>query len=222
MKNVASFLFISFLCLSILHAQQEKDSIIQNTDSYFTFSPAALAHFAPRWRVGYIQHLKSNLKFGVSAGYGHKTINLNFSNRERVNYELWEVRPEIYFIVNAAAKTFKYFSFEYFYINHENTFVNNRYENKDGQTFEYAQADYIRIKHGLHLNYGFFLNVGKHLGFNFSVGIGFRFLNKDYLKKINSRPVRGFFFEGIADPYFKEVSNFKFHPSLALKIYLRQ
>ncbi|MFS4494218.1 hypothetical protein [Maribacter sp. 2308TA10-17] len=205
-----------------MRSQDDSINSSENKNSYFLFNPPAfLDPYAPRWQAGYIQHINSHLKLGSYFGYGGKNINFNFSEKQRTAYRLWEIRPEVFLILNPKVRTVKYLSIEFFYIDQFNTFSDEGYESSTGTDYTYAQADFNRQKYGLHLKYGLFLNTGKHFGLNFSGGFGFRVLNQEYNNIINQVRKERALFAGIGDPYYKEVFDTRFHPALSFKLYYR-
>ncbi|QCX02217.1 hypothetical protein FGM00_19620 [Aggregatimonas sangjinii] len=190
-----------------------------NTNSYISINPLPLADpFTPRLRVGYVQHIKNRIKVGVDIGYGNDVHKRNQEAGE--SYRLWELRPEVYYVLKPEAKTIKYISAEFFYINQENRFVNGDYEREDGVDIDYDSADYERQKYGMHLKFGLFLDIGKRLGFNFYGGVGFRFRNNEYTNVVN--PQEGNVIrEWYVGSEVEEGSDFRLNPSLGFKFYYK-
>ncbi|MDB2607012.1 hypothetical protein N9Y48_04475 [Zobellia sp.] len=219
----AFFLTIStcllFLYNSFSQTPDEKDS--PHTDSYITISPLSfLDYYVPRLRVGYIQHLGGPWKMGVDLGLGAGTG--LFSQIESEDELLFEVRPELYYGLGKGSKTSKYISVELFYIDDSKTILNDGYERRDGVDILYDKADFQRQKYGMHVKFGLFLNLGRHFGFNFYGGIGFRFKNISFENMVNPREGieedLGHFFGTIYDT---DKNDFRPNPSLGFKFYYR-
>lgn len=222
MKNYLLVITLFLATVSNLYSQQSGSNDQVNTSSYITFSPFSILDIhAPRLRTGYTQHLADHWKIGLDLGIG-SGLGFFSEHRESENNLLWEVRPEVYYILKPEAKTIKYLSAEFFYIQQTSTLLNNTYEREDGMNLQYDQADYERQKYGLHLKFGLFLNAGRHWGFNFYGGVGFRLktteftnvLNASEDTSINSR-------HGYATIYDTESSDFRPNPSLGVKVYYR-
>lgn len=206
-----------------LHAQKNENKISQNKDSYITASIWPIADpFAPRLRFGYTQHLSPHWKAGLDAGVGAKGISFVSEVNIGIDYSLWEVRPEVHYIFNPQAKTLKYVSAELFYINQDHVFVNGDYTSEDNVDFIFDQADFSRLKYGMHFKFGLFLNVGKHFGFNFFGGLGFRVADKQYSNVINPQPDADFVGDSpFVAPYDNEGRTFGINAALGIKFYYR-
>jgi len=218
--KLVPFLFLFSICL---HAQKNENNISQNNDSYITASIWPIADpFAPRLRFGYTQHLSPHWKAGLDVGYGTQGLSLTTETNIGVEYSLWEVRPEVHYIFNPQAKTLKYVSAELFYINQDHVFVNGDYTSEDNVDFFFDQADFSRLKYGMHFKFGLFLNVGKHFGFNFFGGLGFRVADKQYSNVINPQPDADFVEDSpFVAPYDNEGSSFGINAALGIKFYYR-
>lgn len=220
MKNHIIVFTLFIVIISNGYGQKDVDSNQANTNSYLTFSPLSTLDFhAPRMRFGYVPHLADHWKLGLDLGLG-SGLGLLSNQRESKNDFLWEVRPELYFILKPEARVIKYLSAEFFYIGQSSTLLNDSYEREDGMNLQYDQADYERQKYGMHLKFGLFLNAGRHWGFNFYGGIGFRLKTTSFRNVINARenttPDRGHGYETIYDA---ESSDFRPNPALGVKIY---
>lgn len=213
---------IFFVGLSAFSQNQERNSL-ENKNSYVTASLLPIVDlFAPRLRFGYVQHLAPHWKAGLDVGLGTK--GLSFASTDAnvgIEYSLWEVRPEVHYIFNPEAKTLKYLSMEFFYIDQDHVFVNGSYNSENAGYFNFDSADFSRQKYGMHLKFGLFLNAGKHFGFNFFGGLGFRIADKQYSNIINQS-------DGVRDtddifttPYENEGKNFRPNLSLGIKFYYK-
>ena len=176
-----SVLFLLY-CLSIEISNAQNDEISEpneyNNNSYLTLNLLSSASpTAPRWRVGYIKNINERLKIGIDAGYGnHNIIYYDLGD----NYELWEIRLELYYFLKNKRKTKKYLSAEIFYINHTDIFTDGHYFSEDGQSISYDEANYQRQKYGLNFKYGFLFHSKKRIGFNLYTGLGLRIRNNTF------------------------------------------
>ncbi|WP_276168239.1 hypothetical protein [Zobellia alginiliquefaciens] len=219
----ALLLTIVVFSLFVSHAFSQNIDKTDNadTDSYITFSPLSLLDIhSPRLRAGYIQHIGGHWKMGLDLGAGGGTG--LFSNREAEGGSLFEVRPELYYRIGKGARTPKYMAIEFFYINETITLLNDGYERRDGVDFLYDKIDFTRQKYGMHLKFGLFLNLGRHFGFNFYGGIGFRFKDISFDNLVNARegsvelPRHGF-----RTVYEKEENDFGPNPTLGFKLFYK-
>lgn len=203
-------------------AQKKERNSLENRDSYITVSIWPIADlFAPRLRLGYVQHLAPHWKAGLDVGFGTQELSI-LGNQTNLGaeYSLWEVRPEVHFIFNPEAKTIKYLSAELFYISQEHVFENGDYTSQNDGDLSFDRADFARQKYGMHFKFGLFLNMWKHFGFNFFGGIGFRIADKQYSNVINPQ-ADNIFREWFTGPYEVEGKDFRPHPSLGIKFYYK-
>ncbi len=221
MKNYLFVLVLFLAAVSNVHSQKGGGREQANTSSYITLSPMSLFDlYAPRLRVGYVQHIAAHWKIGLDFGAGGGTG--IFSSRESENDDLWEVRPEIYYILKPESQTIKYVSTEFFYISQSNTLLNDTYSREDGVFLGYDRADFERQKYGMHFKFGLFLNTGRRWGFNFYGGVGFRRASTSFSNVINAnedakRERR----HGFNTIYDSENSDFRPNPTLGAKVYYR-
>lgn len=205
-----------------LHAQKSENDLSVNNNSYITASLWPIADlYAPRLRFGYTQHIAPHWKAGLDVGFGAKGISFATDANVGVDYSLWEVRPEVHYILNPEAKTLKYISAEVFYIDQDHVFVNSDYTSENNGDFRFDRADFSRQKYGMHFKFGLFLNVGKHFGLNFFGGIGFRVADKQYSNVINPQADNSVKDSPFVTPYENEGKDFLPHPSLGIKFYYK-
>lgn len=193
MKNILSlFLIISFISL---YAQEESN---YKKEVYLTTNISSTTiSYAPRWTLGVIIPIKEKWFVGLDVGYGNKKSIIGFSkstNRVDNEYKLWEIRPQIYYLLTSEVHFKSYISVELFYINHKDVFVNNnellqeeRYIYNNKVFIKYDQANYLRKKYGLNLNYGIIATIWRQLGINFNLGLGIRDRQVSFTNIINPR-----------------------------------
>jgi len=228
MKKILSLLLVITMSSSLLHAQEDtRDS----RTSMLTFNLASpIINYSPRWNIGYTKAINKKWLVGVELGYGNFGTSINFageSNRIEKAYQLWEVRPQVYYVFNPSYIAKMYVSAELFYINHTDTFFNNTFSiNNDSQNIRYDKADYKRIKTGGSLNFGAFIDFSKYIGINPSIGLGLRNRDVNYSNIINPREVP---FDDVDDSYLFTTDNYKkitgnefgFTLALSLKLYYK-
>ncbi len=221
MKLLHTLCLLTFLATVDVHSQNREAHRQENTNSFITLSLWPIADpYAPRLRVGYTAHLKGHWKVGLDAGYGNGALSFMANEEFQNEYKLWEVRPEVHYILNPKSSTIKYLSAELFYIHQTNVFLNGDYTTDDGNDIAFDQADYQRQKYGMHFKFGLFLNIGKNLGFNFYGGVGFRIRDNQYSNTINPRET-DIFREWFAQPNEFEGRDFNFNPALGIKFYYK-
>ncbi|HKJ43607.1 MAG TPA: hypothetical protein VKA27_16035 [Sunxiuqinia sp.] len=158
-----------------------------NKDSYLTvnlFSPINTLN--PRWRIGYIQHLSTRWKAGIDFSFGNREISFSdFGNKIENAYQLWGIRPELYYLLRSRRRTQKYISAELFYIHHKDTYHDNFIISRDRHFNYYEQARFKRQKFGAHIKAGIFQSISKRLGLNIYAGFGFRFRYNSFSNIMN-------------------------------------
>lgn len=173
----------------------EKDQTFRDKSYISVNLLSAFNPLNPRYRVGYMKSIAANWRLGLDFGYGSN--NLSFTDYVPIldawgkiddDYRLWEIRPEVYYIINPNKLTQIYFSSELFYIHHKDVFHNNFIATKNKGFFIYESANYRRQKYGMHVKFGVFTNVRKKLGLNIYTGLGFRFRENSYSNIINPVP----------------------------------
>lgn len=185
-KIVILFLFFSG------NLSTQAQEILQQTEpqkrSFFTFNISApLVSYAPRWDLGYYYKINDKFIVGAEFGYGNYNTAINFDmdyDLLEKDYQLFEIRPEVMYVMNSNRKTKRFFSAEIYYINHKDQFYTDRYE--DGsKRYRFDQADYSRTKYGLNLNYGLIINFTKSFGIIPKIGFGWRFRDVKYSNLVN-------------------------------------
>lgn len=223
-RIVSGILLIYFFCITNSYAQNKEIQKTEeyNNSSYVTMNLLApLIAISPRWRFGYIKNINERWKIGIDLGYGNSS--LTFYNNIGDNYELWEIRPEIYYFLKSR-KTHNYFSIEPFYINHKDVFMDSHYFPEYGESTRFDQSNYRRQKYGVNFKYGFLFNTKRKIGFNFYTGLGLRIRKNTFSEIINPRivdlgPEGGDFF-GINGHKHIEGSNFGLNLVLGIKLNL--
>lgn len=151
------------------------------------FSP--IISYAPRWNVGYIKKISERYWVGIDLGYGTANTAVNFAKSGKWihdNYQLFEIRPELYYDLSPKTKLKHLISVELFYIDHKDSFKNSTFfDSNENSYFQYDAADYCRIKKGLNFNYNMLFNVYKNLAFMQKIGVGFKQRNVSYTSIIN-------------------------------------
>lgn len=227
-------IFISLtIILSILNLNAQENVNIKdshtNNESYFTFDIfSSLNKYSPRWRVGYIRDIHPKWKIGLNLGYGNRNISYTQYVDEifEEDYVLWELRPELYYVIKQSQKSTFYSSFESYYINHKDVFHNKSIRQVSGRNISYDQAHYFRQKYGFNFNIGAFRNLGQKLGLNYYIGTGLKIRNNSFYNIINPSPLPDNYYDGI-DMYdtfeyaSQEGLKYGFNFSIGFKLFIK-
>ena len=229
-------LFISLtLVLSAIILNAQNDNSIENSsvkkESYLTFDAfSSLNTYSPRWRFGYVKGISPKWKLGLNLGYGNSNISYTgFAENYEEDYELWEIKPELYYNLRQTQKSTTYGSFELYYINHQDIYHDYYYLPIGGGVIRYDQADYLRQKYGFNFNIGTFIHMGKWFGMNIFTGVGFKIRNNSFSNIVNPEPADPDFIEMLShidmydDNEYKvaEGLDYGFNFSLGLKLLFR-
>lgn len=192
MNKIKLLLFSIVSFANMMKAQTNSEAITNKNNktytSYISFdllSPLDVSH--QRWRLGYSKHIKDKWRIGIDFGYGNKNITaFDHGNKKRNTYQLWEIRPEIAYLLDTSKNNQKYISLELFYINHNDAFHNTNYiEDTTNNSIHYDTADFHRAKYGFLAKYGVIFNSKKRFGVNVYSGIGLRIRKNTYSNIIN-------------------------------------
>lgn len=191
-----SIVLLLFLVGPNLFGQEIPDS--PEPQSYITtnlFTP--FGPYNPRFRVGYIQFLSPRYRAGIDIGYGTESLSfLAIGDNTGNEYQLFEVRPEVYFILNPTRKGNHYVSAEIFYIYQKESPVDDNYKSEATDTYiQFDTADFERKKYGFHFKYGIFFAFAKNFGGNAYAGIGFKVRDNRYSNVVNPRENESYFDE---------------------------
>ena len=213
---IVVFLFtLLYSSFSQLNAQN-KGSVKAENEDFITLDLFSPIYASSRYRVSYIKNLDSNLKVGLDFGYGNDAISIV---RPEGDNSIWEVRPELYYIINPNKKTLKYFSAELFYLNHNLILENKTYYPESGNPIRFDKADFNRQKFGLIPKFGMFVNISNRVGLNFYTGLGIRFRINEYSNVVN--PEENEFYRSHIKGYKQEGKKIGVEFSFGLKLYYR-
>lgn len=187
--------------------------------SYFTFDLLNLIPTnTPRFNIGYVHNVNKKWSIGSSIGFG--TDHFFYTYKE--DYALWEIRPQLIYNLEKRRRFKHFLSLELFYINHKETLQNRNLlpvndQNGAIDAIGFDRADFKRIKYGVTLNYGEFINFSKHLGLRTTIGGGVRFKDNVYSNLINPRATQfdNFLF---SDLYNREGFKIGFELNLSLQL----
>lgn len=203
-------LVVSTCALAQPKAASEENTSLPSFISFNLTTP--IDPFGPRFRMGYIQSINEQWMVGMAFGYGSADIRLIGSvNRFFDAYQLWEVRPELYYFPNPKDRWNTYASAELFYINHTDQLENDQYQpSKDSSlAIRYDRVDYQRQKYGLNIKSGVILNLIGPLKLNAYCGIGVRVRNNDFDNPVNPQANPDFIDEfGFTDAYLRRAGTF--------------
>jgi len=185
-KALLLLLLITTICaVQAQDTLQEHNNIITLSLLSPTFS------YAPRYNIGYMHKVSRRWWAGIEAGYGNYGTAFGIgaeggSDYITNDYKLFEVRPEIYFDLRPSSKLKHLVSAEFFYINHKDHFITDRYYAPDGFTeYKYDAADYKRIKTGVNLNYSLMFYFTNRFGLLWKTGLGIANRTVKYRNVVN-------------------------------------
>lgn len=178
MKNI----YIVLLVVLFYNNVYCQDIIDQKRKSFVTFSIfTPVLNQAHRWKAGYMYNFENRFWVGTSIGYGLKRISIvsaEFRRSSEQDYQLYEIRPELYFDLNRDNRAKQFLSFEVFYINHRDRFVDSFYQDVNTkQEFTFDSANYKRIKTGFNINYNIIIPIYNRICLIQKVGLGYKHRN---------------------------------------------
>lgn len=183
------------LLLSITAVAQENPKVENiktdhpQTKDYITFDIIPiLENIAPRYKLGYIHRFTEDWAAGIDLSYGNDAIKIDLRKPDNVkSFEIFEVAPQVYYTFNPGRKVEQYIGAKLLYLSQKTVFVNSVYNSKNRYSLiSYDQANYERLKLGIYLNYGIFLNFNERFGMNPYAGLGLRYRKNNYSNLVNS------------------------------------
>lgn len=210
-------LYLILLLIPIgIFAQTEKD-IEPRNESYIMTDLFSPFYGIPRYRINFTKSINHKNKIGIELGYGNEDTSIFYAEKE---YVLFEIRSEYYRIINPKRKTLKYFSFELFYINQSNEFINQTFRSEQSTYFSFDKADYERQKIGFTPKFGMFVNLTEKIGINWYTGIGIKLRMNDYSNFTNLN--EDDYFREHFPPYYRNDGNIiGIEFTIGLKLYYR-
>ncbi len=217
---------LAFLFIIIGYAQTETDSaeISSTKKSYLTLDLSTPVNIvAPRYRIGYIQTLSPKWKIGVDLGYGSEyTTFKTFINNDNSDYQLFEVRSEVYYVFNPTRRVSQYISGEVYVVLHSEEYTYDTFYDDDDLSIHYDKADMHREKYGVNLKYGVFVPFGNKVGMNAYIGAGPRIRNVEFDNLVNPNVYDDYIddeFGFVNHHYVEEGTNFGFNFALGFKFF---
>ncbi len=223
------FILLTMVLSTLILSAQKNDNIESSPakkESYLTFDVfSSLNKYSPRWRIGYIRGIHPKWKIGLHAGYGNKNISYTqfIDEMFEEDYELWEIRPELYYVMKQTKKVTSYGSFELYYIHHKDVFHHISYRQFEGGCIRYDQADYFRQKYGFNFNIGRFKNLGRKFGLNSYLGLGLKIRNNAFSNLIHPIPTQCFERDMYDDFEYRELEGLEygFNISVGFKLFIK-
>lgn len=145
---------------------------------YFSTGPSNLT----RWRLGYRHQLNERWAIGADLGYGNNIIALRM---EGDYYRLYELTPELQYLLQLGSRTQVYFSAQPFFLIHTETLYYDSVYVQGIGNVRFDSMDYKRTKYGLTVNYGFIFPLSSSMGFNVYVGGGIKRRENKYRSFVN-------------------------------------
>jgi len=175
MKNILLLPFLFIGLFTIAQTKEMTAEIKTINISFLTFDIATPVNpVAPRYRFGFNFPLNEAWRWSLDLGYGSENTTFKqFVNNDKDNYELYEGRTEVYHIFNPSYRVNMYISGEVYYINHQEEYRYDSYEQEHtGFRVYYDSADLEREKYGFNLKYGVIVPFGNKVGMNAYIGAG--------------------------------------------------
>ncbi|NND63402.1 MAG: hypothetical protein HKN48_09435 [Flavobacteriaceae bacterium] len=193
-KHLTQLLLL--VCLTEAYGQNTSE---ENQDSLqFKITESASITFnvftpfmgnTPRYRFGYIQPISGRWMAGIDVGYGAEGIVIDFGSDGLEDYQLYELRGELYYLLDVRRKGDHYLSFETHYLNHTQTFFNDAIEYQDDRRKElYERTDYERDRIAFTIKYGTFYYFSEQFGINIYYGMGLRIRNNTFSNTVSYPP----------------------------------
>lgn len=196
--------------------------------SYITVNLLApLDIYLPRWRAGYIKKINRKWKIGIDVGYGNGDITLlpDLPGEMGSDYRIWEIRPELYFILNPERKGENYVSVELFYVHHKDVFDGGHYFPVNGYSQRYDRTNFRRQKYGINVIHGFLIYSKWRIGVNGYLGVGLKIRDNTFSDVRNSQDVdlgpEGGDMFGMMDYKNVEGVNVGVNPVFGIKFYYK-
>jgi hypothetical protein len=115
-------------------------------------------------------------------GYGDEKFALR---DEGIDYRLYELVPEIQYLLQLKCKTQVYFALQPFYLIHTETLYSRSVYAQEIGSVHFDEAAYQRTKYGLTLNYGFIFPISSRIGINMFIGGGVKRRENNYKSFVN-------------------------------------
>lgn len=171
-------------------ANDDTTPFINAKSTYLTFDMITpLYHVNPRYSFGVIQSLSPHWKIGIDVGAGSDEVTYNWTERrDQEDWSVYEVRFDVYRMLNPTRLVQHYIGAEFFYNYHENALVRDKYRVEDevAEIF-FDSADLERRKFGGNLKYGVFIPFAPQAGMHIYVGAGVRVRNNKHSNIVNPR-----------------------------------
>ena len=177
MMKQSAFSLLLFLTTTLSSAQEatgQGDGTPQTRLTYLTANIITpINPQSARWRMGLITSVHDRWMIGLDVAYANENI-VPVTPRGFEHYRLYDVRPEVYYIMSSTTRTKQYGSVSLCYLNQSGLIMNGYYPTDGLQETKIAfdQAEYRRIKHAIHFKVGLIDQFWRRLGFNAYFGGG--------------------------------------------------
>ncbi|MAP53778.1 MAG: hypothetical protein CL605_02630 [Altibacter sp.] len=157
---------------------------LRNTSLSFDVA-TAVDPVHPRYRMGIFHRWTEKWGASLDLGYGDEDLTIHSDNRG-IDYRLWEIRPEVYLFYTQRQRMTNYLSFEIFYIQHTDLFINKVYVPEGSNTeIQFDRADFERRKYGFHLKHGHLISLSNRFGLDLYYGLGLKTRDISYKNIVN-------------------------------------
>lgn len=233
MKKLLIIAIITVTSISAFAQEKEQENGTFKNAGFITFNILAPVNFdMPRYRFGYVHSFNEKFRASLDLGYGSDAITYrgieDFITSDRQDYSLFEIRPEVYYILNPSGPVHMHIGLELFHINHNETLFNDYYQIIDtNEQVRYDQVDLNRKKYGTHIKFGAFIPFGResNMGMNIYAGVGVRIRDNSFTNIRNPVAGGGDFFEDedwFYEPFYRyEGASTGLSVALGFKLFYR-
>jgi hypothetical protein len=160
-------------------------------NTYITFNLITpTISYVPRYNLGYFKRISERLILGSEIGFGNYNSSFGLGKEGSIsrNNQVFEIKPELMFILNKKRNTKMFVSIDLSYINHKEIFNNDNFQDlNNSKYYNYDSANYLREKFTFNLDYGMIIHFGNRFGIMPKVGLGYRIRNVRFTNIINKR-----------------------------------
>lgn len=147
-----------------------------------SWSPLSAMDAYSRIRLGAEVGLSQRVSLSTDIGFNQSKYQRGSYYQSDRSYQVFEIRPELKFYLNDKYRARWYNSVELFYIDVKENLKDDYYFQDRGEIkVSYDAATYTRLKFGAHYKFGINLRMGSRMVFDPFVGIGIRFVEREYI-----------------------------------------
>ena len=181
-----TILFLScFISVQVFLAQESEN----NSSLVFNNMPFSILDTTPRYRLGLEYTSNNKLAYSLDVGYGNSLLNgWKSKNEWGDDFNVFEIRPELKYIVGKNNGYNFYLALELFYIDLGVRAKDSRYSPETSSSIvSYQSATLDRVKYGFHIKGGMNIITNKRFNFDLYLGLGFARRIVNYSDVVNPK-----------------------------------